>query len=149
MIEPKEKSKYSHDTRKYIRHPVEIPLEYQITGESVDKRDYSNNISIGGICFTAKEKIPPGTILLIKIPTIDPHFEAIGRVIWCLEKKKSFDIGIEFIDEDSSFKARLIEQICYIKKYQDDILKQEGRELSDEEAAEEWTRIFAKNFPVI
>jgi hypothetical protein len=94
-------------------------------------------------------KVPPGTILLIKIPTIDPHFEAIGRVIWCLEKKKSFDIGIEFIDEDSSFKARLIEQICYIKKYQDDILKQEGRELSDEEAAEEWTRIFAKNFPVI
>jgi hypothetical protein len=149
MANRKEKSKHSHDSRKYIRHPVEIPLEYQVTGESFDRKDYSNNVSIGGICFQTKEKIPLGSILLIKIPTIDPQFEAIGRVIWCMQRKKTYDIGIEFIDEESTFKARLIEQICYIKKYQDDILKQEGRKLSDEEAAEEWTRIFAKNFPAI
>jgi Tfp pilus assembly protein PilZ len=144
-----EQLKHFHDSRKYIRHPVEIPLEYQLTGESFNRKDYSNNVSIGGICFQAKEKISLGSILLIKIPTIDPQFEAIGRVMWCLERKKTFDIGIEFIDEESTFKVRLIEQICYIKKYQEDILKQKGRRLDDEEAAEEWTRIFAKNFPAI
>ena len=149
MKETNDNSKSSRDARKYIRHPVEIPLEYQITGESFERRDYSNNISLGGICFQANEKIAPGNILLIQVPTIDPQFEAIGRVIWCLERNKHFDVGIEFIDEESSFKARLVEQICYIKKYQSDLLNQEGRRLTDEEAAEEWTRIFAKNFPAI
>jgi hypothetical protein len=143
------KQEKSRDARKYIRHPVEIPLDYQITGESFDSRDYSQNISIGGICFRSKERIPSGSILLIKIPTIDPKFEAIGRVIWCLEKEEFYDVGIEFIDDETTFRARLVEQICYIKKYQNDIRQQEGRELTDEEAAEEWTRIFAKNFPVI
>jgi hypothetical protein len=141
--------KKTEQVRKYIRHPVEIPLEYVITGESFEKRKYSQNISIGGICFRSEEKLTSGLILLIKIPSIDSKFEGVGRVIWCLDKENCFEIGVEFVDEEDAYRARLIEQICYIKKYQKDILEQEHRELSDEQAAEEWTRIFAKNFPAI
>ena len=70
-------------------------------------------------------------------------------MVWCLERHDHFEVGIEFVDEEDAYRARLIEQICYIKKYQKDILEEEGRDLSDEAAAEEWTRIFAKNFPAI
>ena len=142
-------SKKTDKVRQYIRHPVDIPLEYVITGESFEKRDYARNISIGGICFRTQEKLTSGLILVVKIPSIDPKFEGIGRIIWCLERYDHYEIGVEFVDEEDAYRARLIEQICYIKKFQKDILEQEGRELSDEEAAEEWTRIFAKNFPAI
>jgi len=141
--------KKTEQIRKYIRHPVEIPLDYVITGESFEKREYSQNISIGGICFRTEEKLTSGLILLIKIPTIDPKFEGVGRVVWCLDKENYFEAGVEFVDEEDAYRARLIEQICYIKKYQKDMLEQEDRDLSDEQAAEEWTRIFAKNFPAI
>lgn len=141
--------KKTEKVRQYIRHPVDIPLEYVITGESFEKRDFAKNISIGGICFQTEEKLSSGLILVVTIPSIDEKFEGIGRVVWCLERHDRFEVGIEFVDEEDAYRARLIEQICYIKKYQKDILEQEGRELSDEAAAEEWTRIFAKNFPAI
>ncbi|MBN2365518.1 MAG: PilZ domain-containing protein [Calditrichaeota bacterium] len=135
--------------RKTIRHPTRIPIEYKITGENIDIRENSRNISIGGISFRVDSFLVPDTILLIRIPSVDPSFEAIGRVIWCLQKENGIEVGVEFIDEHHSFRVRLIEQICYIRDYQQDVLEKEGRKLSDEEAALEWTRKFAGKFPAI
>ncbi|OGB63290.1 MAG: hypothetical protein A2Y94_15170 [Caldithrix sp. RBG_13_44_9] len=137
------------ETRKYIRHPLNIPIEYKIGNENFEFKDEVRNIGVGGICFCANSSITPETVLLIRIPSIDPEFSGLGRVIWCLEKNDGIEVGVEFIDEHDAYRIRLIEQICYIKTYQADALKKEGRQLTDEQAALEWTRKFASKFPVI
>ncbi len=135
--------------RKYIRHPTNIPIEYKISGETFETRENAQNISIGGICFCVDTFLVPETILIIKIPTVDPNFEVAGKVVWCLNRKGLIEVGVEFIEAKDAFRARLIEQICFIKSYQKEVLEKEGRELNDEDAATEWTRKFAKKFPVI
>jgi len=137
------------EMRKYIRHPLTIPIEYQIGQENFEFKDEIRNISLGGICFVTRSAIAPETILLIRIPSIDSEFSGLGRVIWCLEKNDGIEVGVEFVDEQDAYRVRLIEQICYIKSYQAEALKNEGRQLTDEEATLEWTRKFARKFPVI
>ena len=41
----------------------------------------------------------------------------------------------------------MVEQACYIKQYQREILASEGRELSSDEAAMEWIGKYAASFP--
>lgn len=135
--------------RKYIRHPFNIPIEYRIDRESGGLMDNINNISVGGICFRTALAISPTTILLIRIPSIDAQFSCWGRVIWCHHIQECFEIGAEFIDQNDGFRVRLIEQICYIKSYQLDVLRNEGRLLSDTEAAGEWIGKYAGNFPTL
>ena len=137
------------EMRKYIRHPLAIPIEYKIGDENFEFKDEVRNISVGGICFCADSAITPETILQIRIPSIDPKFSGLGRVIWCLQKNEGIEIGVEFIDENDALRVQLIEQVCYIKSYQEDIKSKEGRQMTDEEAAMEWTRKFARKFPVI
>jgi hypothetical protein len=134
--------------RKYLRHPTNIPIEYKITGDAQRKKDVSKNISIGGICFQSKFCIDEGVTLSLTIPTITPDFCVQGNVVWCLKHKNHADIGVEFLDPDDSNRTRIVEQICYIKQYKKDIFEQEGRNLSDEQAAVEWIRKYAKQFPV-
>ncbi len=135
--------------RKTIRHPTQIPVEYQVTGENFNLQESARNISIGGISFCTDSFLVPDTLLLIRIPSVDPSFEALGRVVWCMKKEDCIEVGVEFIDEESAFRVRLIEQICYIREYQRNILEKEGRHLNEEEAAMEWTRKFADKFPAI
>jgi c-di-GMP-binding flagellar brake protein YcgR len=137
------------EMRKYIRHPLTIPIEYKVGDENFEFKDEVRNISAGGICFCSDSAIAPETILQIRIPSVDPKFAGLGRVIWCLEKNDRIEIGLEFVDENDALRAQLIEQVCYIKSYQEDIKIKEGRQMTDEEAAVEWTRKFARKFPAI
>jgi hypothetical protein len=135
--------------RKYIRHPAEIPIEFEIIGGALQTGDRSRNFSHGGICFRTKRCLDRDTILILHIQKIIPNFEVATRVVWCREHADHVEVGVEFINPEDAFKTRLVEQICYIKKYQEEVLLNEGRQLSDEEAATEWTEKFAKNFPTL
>lgn len=42
---------------------------------------------------------------------------------------------------------RLIEQACYIEEYRKEVFSQQGRQLSEEEAAKEWIDKYAGIFP--
>lgn len=50
------------------------------------------------------------------------------------------------MDTNNAFKARMVEQVCQIKKYHQ-TLEQQGRVLSIEEAAMEWISRYAADFP--
>jgi hypothetical protein len=41
----------------------------------------------------------------------------------------------------------MIEQICHIEHYRKEVKLAEGRELSSEEAADEWIKRYAGDFP--
>ena len=133
--------------RKYIRHPVDIPINYKLSDIVAHNKNYLKNISIGGLCFRAARYLDTGTVLSIQIPLTHPEFRGKGRVNWCRPSNGHYDVGVEFLDENTQFRARMIEQVCYIEHYKREVQRNEGRRLSSEEAAIEWIRKYAKDFP--
>ncbi len=133
--------------RKYIRHPATIPIFYDQIDLAAKRKDWLKDISLGGLCFQSKRLIEAGTVLLIQIPLATPVFQERAMVVWCQPTNAHYDIGVRFMAEESNFRMRMVEQVCYIEKYKQDMVELEGRELSGEEAALEWIRKYARNFP--
>ena len=133
--------------RKYIRHPSDIPITYDQVNVAADQKESLKNISIGGLCFESQRYIEQGTVLSIQIPLTTPAFEEQGVVIWCQPGSGHYDVGVQFMNEDTSFRVRMVEQVCYIEHYKHKVLAKEGRKLSGEEAAVEWITKYAKDFP--
>ena len=106
-----------------------------------------SNVSEGGLCFQADRDIDLTSQVRIKIPFTEPVFEAVGEVAWCQRVNSHYEIGVKFIDEQTEFKLRMVEQICHIEEYRKNMLEKEGKELSGEEAAMEWIAKYAGDFP--
>ena len=132
--------------RKYIRHPADIPINYSINDLREKRNKKLKNISDGGMCFQSLASVDKGTVIDISIPILKSKNQISGKVIWCLQNRDSYEIGIKFLSESDEFIARLIEQISHIKHYQNIILKTEGRKLSDNQAAKEWIEQHAGEF---
>ncbi|WP_455198156.1 PilZ domain-containing protein [Kaarinaea lacus] len=133
--------------RSFIRHPSNIPIDFQLEDLVAAGSEYLKDVSVGGLAFMSKSKLNIDDVIRIKIPLVKPVFQALGKVIWCRRDGEHYEVGIEFLDENDSFRARMVEQICHIEKYKQDVLKNDGRELSDEEAAIEWIKRYAVQFP--
>jgi hypothetical protein len=135
--------------RSFIRHPSNVPIDFQLEELVVGGSEYLKNVSEGGLAFHSTVTLEPGTTIRIKIPLVSPVFQAVGKVTWCHPLQGMFEIGIQFLDEDDSFRARMVEQICHIEQYKQDALSKDGRQLSGEQAAVEWIQKFAGDFPKI
>jgi len=133
--------------RQYIRHPTDIPLEYELGDVVAHQKDYLNDISEGGLSFQSNTHIEAGAVINIRIPLRKPVFEEKGIVKWCRENEGRFDVGVQFQDVSSEFRLRMVEQVCHIEHYKKEILENEGRTLTGEDAAVEWIQKFAKDFP--
>lgn len=136
--------------RNFIRHPSNIPIDFhvkEVSEYSADGNEYLKNVSFGGLSFSSKYNLNAGAVINIEIPLIKPVFQAMGRVLWCRNDKDRFEIGVEFLDKDDLFRARMVEQICHIEQYKQKVLQTEGRNLSGEQAAQEWIKKFAPRFP--
>ena len=135
-------------SRQFIRHPSEIPIEFTIDEVIRQKRRFLKNVSQGGLCFMSDESITVGSGIEINISLSQPPFEASGTVAWCNPTDEGrYEIGVEFSDESIHFTLRLVEQLCHIQQYKQDVRRTEGRELNDEEAAAEWISKYAGQFP--
>lgn len=132
--------------RSFIRHPSDIPIEILYENESDSAERFLNNISSGGLSFTAREALIEGAIVRVRIPIIQPMFEARGRIVWCRKEELGYDVGIEFVETKDIFKARMVEQVCHIEHYKREMQEKEGRLLSGREAAMEWISKYAGSF---
>ena len=138
------------DMRSYIRHPSDIPIEYQVDKDNSGIAwDHLNNISPGGLSFNSKRELVTGTVITIRITHVEPSVEAKGQVAWCHPEGKNFVVGVAFLEEDDLFRLRMVEQICHIEHYKAQVLAREGRRLNGEQAAREWIQKFAGEFPQI
>ena len=132
--------------RKYIRHPSDIPIEIEV-GEQHEESDLLNNVSSGGLSFHSQLALQVGTIISLRIPAVQPPFETKARVMWCQDSGDAYDIGVELLDKEQAYRARMVEQVCHIEHYKREIFQREGRCLSGEEAAREWIDLYADHFP--
>ena len=135
------------DERQFIRHPSDIPIEYCFLDKPICLLDSINDVSVGGLSFQADSYIEPDSWLHLHIPINDKHFEIDAQVRWCKEREAHYDVGVLFSDKQEAFSARMVEQVCHIEQYKKDVLKNEGRALSGDEAAAEWITQFATEFP--
>lgn len=133
--------------RRFIRHPVDIPIKYRLLDKPREKEKLKN-VSCGGLCFKANEAISIGVAVHIEIPACQPTFESDGVVVWCCPVDDAYDIGVQFDDCASEFNLRMVEQVCYIEHYKNYVLEKEGRRLTGEEAATEWIQKYAAVFPL-
>lgn len=134
-------------TRKYIRHPADIPIETRVEGVLANVAPALKDIGDGGLCICAQQPLEEDTVLSITIPAVRPPFHARCRVSWCRSDVQGYLLGLEFLDADNAYRARMVEQICHIEHYKNEVRETEGRQLSGHEAASEWIAKFAKDFP--
>ncbi len=139
--------------RRFIRHPSDIPIEFQIDqGDKQRMQRALKNIGAGGLCFVSDHSIDQGTRIHIHIPLEfqredETGFDADGYVAWCLNEDEAYTIGVQFDDQSSRYTMRMVEQVCHIEHYRADVKENEGRDLTSEEAAKEWVERYAAEFP--
>jgi c-di-GMP-binding flagellar brake protein YcgR len=133
--------------RRYIRHTINVPLEVTASGTMQNAAELSVNLSHGGLAFASEECLAAGSLIELRIPTVDPPFDAKARVVWCRPENSKYLVGVEFLDKADAFRSRMVEQVCTIEEYRQQVRRAEGRTLSSQEAAEEWIVKYAGAFP--
>lgn len=134
-----------NERRQFIRHPIDAPIQISPQSERALNHISIADIGGGGIAFYSNVLFQNGSVLSVKIPHVRPPFEALCVVCWQRERGNEFEVGVRFLDEDSQFRVRMVEQVCHIEDYRRKAVE-EGRPLSSEEAATEWIGLFAANF---
>jgi len=146
----KENEEGFEEVRQFIRHAANVPLACSREGHLDDTPQELTNVSFGGLAFVSSEPHVPGDVLELSFPSMKNQPSLRGEVVWSRmddnTDAKRYVEGIRFLDERDHFRARLVEQICYIEAYAAQ-QKSHGRDLTHEEAAEEWTRKYAAVFP--
>jgi hypothetical protein len=133
--------------RSYIRHPIDVPIELSPAGHASENYSHIKDVSVGGLSLKSSMELELKTLIKIKIPLVEPPFETLAVVVWCKKSHSDYEVGVQFIDEQDAYAARMVEQICHIEHYRVSVLEQEGRDLNAEDAAKEWIGKFAQDFP--
>jgi len=133
--------------RSFIRHPSDIPINFKFDKDSPTCSECLDNVSEGGLCFCSSELVPIGSEINIIIPISEPAFEAHGVVAWCKQSGEKYLVGVQFAHKSTEYSVRMVEQVCHIEHFRHQILRNEGRRLTGEEAAMEWIMRNAATFP--
>jgi hypothetical protein len=135
--------------RQFIRHPLDVPVEIRTDQRSPAAAFHTHDISLGGLAVHSAVPVEPGAMIEVRISYVEPAFEARARVAWCRPRRggSGHEVGVSFLDAEDVFRARMVAQVCYIEDYRRAIAREEGREMSSEEAAGEWIAKYASKFP--
>ncbi|MEY8879476.1 MAG: PilZ domain-containing protein [Leptothrix sp. (in: b-proteobacteria)] len=134
--------------RQYIRHPIDMPIEIRTDPAGGASALAARDISVGGLALRSARAVAPGTPVEVRIPFVEPAFEARARVVWCRPRQEAgYDLGVTFLDAEDAYLARMVEQICHIEDYRRSVWRNEGRQLDPEQAAAEWIARYAAQFP--
>ena len=133
------------DNRKAPRYPGEIPVAFTLGEVVASKSAYLNNISVSGIAFDSMAALDPGTVILLQLPVNKPQFSTPSRVIWCRKVAFQHEVGVEFLDVDADFRARMVDMVRRIEAYRQDEARA-GHDLSGQEATLKWIELHGEKF---
>ena len=136
------------EKRKFIRHLLVSPLEYKVAESDVSGKTETVNVSEGGLLFMAKEEVPEGTNIDIQMPLYEKVFHIKAKVVHSVKDTESglHRIGVAFSSYSDAFKVKLIEQIYLIEEYRVLRSLQLGREVTLQEASQEWIKRYSERF---
>ncbi len=129
--------------------PIKVTLDWADNEDDETADQTITNVSLGGLAFVSAKPIKVLERVRICIPVLDRDNYLVGNVVWCEKSGSGYEIGIEFESSRDVYRLRMIEQICHIEHYRNEVARIEGRKLTAQEAAQEWIAKFAGDFPAI
>ncbi|UUY07530.1 PilZ domain-containing protein [Pseudomonas sp. J452] len=132
--------------RHFLRHPSDMPVELVQRKHAFLPRQRLNNISLGGVACNSNKGFRKGTAVELRIPLLGDQARYPGVVAWCRKQTEDYLVGIAFIDEDTLFRARMVEQVCQIEHYRHQRERELGEDLPVEVVAREWIALHAEEF---
>ncbi|WP_061238004.1 PilZ domain-containing protein [Ectopseudomonas composti] len=135
--------------RKFLRHPSDMPVELVLRRQAPIPRQRLNNISLGGVACNSPRGFRRGTSVELRIPLLGDQAHYPGVVAWCRRLEDDYLVGIAFIDEDTLFRARMVEQICQIQHYRQQLEHESGQPMAIEQCAQDWIAKHAAQFPYL
>ncbi|MFC1479883.1 PilZ domain-containing protein [Candidatus Omnitrophota bacterium] len=134
--------------RRFIRHLLVNPLEFQVIEDGHYEKTKTVNVSEGGLMFMSKKDVAAGTIINLQMPLYDKIFKIKAKVMHTKEDAatKLYSIGVAFVNYADAFKVKLIEQIYLIEEYRVLRSLQLGREITLKEASVEWIKRYSERF---
>ncbi|WP_448680158.1 PilZ domain-containing protein [Pseudomonas nicosulfuronedens] len=134
--------------RQFLRHPCDLPVELVIRKQTFLPRQRLHNISLGGVACNSPRGFRRGTSIELRIPLLGDAARYVGVIAWSRKQTSDYRVGIAFIDEDTLFRARMIEQVCQIEHYRRQHAQTDGSESPGEDLALEWIAHNAADFPL-
>lgn len=136
------------ERRKFYRHPASVPMRCRRRGHRKGDDGSTRNVSNGGVAFVSPKPFTPGDVLELEFPSLRHNVNIQGEIVWTTPLDTHHYLsGLRFNDEHERLRARLVEQMCEIDRYHRVQNERYGRDLSREEAAEEWVTRFAERYP--
>lgn len=132
--------------RHFLRHPSDMPVELVLRKQAFVPKQRLNNISLGGVACNSSRAFRRGTAVELRIPLFGEQARYPGLVAWCRKQEGGYLVGIAFVDEDTLFRARMVEQVCQIEHYRQQRERVLGCSLSIETVAQEWITQHAAEF---
>lgn len=136
------------ERRRFIRHLLVNPLEFQIVDEEKIERTETVDVSEGGLMFMSKIDVALGTMIKLQMPLYDKVFSIKAKVVHTSNDGDTglHKVGVSFVDYADAFKVKLIEQIYLIEEYRVLRSLQLGKEVSLKEASKEWIKRYSERF---
>ncbi|QLC72285.1 PilZ domain-containing protein [Pseudomonas sp. LPB0260] len=132
--------------RRFLRHPSDMPVELVLRKQKALPGQRLNNISLGGVACNSSRGFRRGTAVELRIPLLGEQARYEGVVAWCHKLDEDYLVGIAFTDEDTLFRARMVEQVCQIEHYRRQRERELGQQLQIESVAGEWIAQHAGEF---
>ncbi|MGE8361486.1 PilZ domain-containing protein [Pseudomonas sp.] len=124
--------------RRFLRHPSEMPVELVLRKQAFVPKQRLHNISLGGVACNSSRGFRRGAAVELRIPLFGEQARYPGIVAWCRRTDDNYLVGVAFIDEDTLFRARMVEQVCQIEQYRHLREQESGEQVPIENAAQEW-----------
>jgi hypothetical protein len=123
-----------------------MPVELVLRKQAFVPTQRLHNISLGGVACNSSRRFRRGTAIELRIPLFGEEAHCSGVVAWCRKQSDGYLVGIVFIDEDTLFRARMVEQVCQIEHYRQQLEQESGEQQPIEAVAAEWIAQHAAEF---
>ncbi|MBK7860620.1 MAG: PilZ domain-containing protein [Archangiaceae bacterium] len=133
--------------RRYVRHPIRVPLAVRTQGAANPLLSRAGDISEGGVSFGSPVALALGVTVDIEIPVHHSRFKLTGTVTSCTALGDgTFRVGLSFVEPGTAFKMKLAEQVLRIEELRETLSAQRGQAVTTREAAQVWVEQYAKSF---
>jgi hypothetical protein len=131
---------------RFIRHPAGFPTRLRRAWRTPGAGARVQGSGLG-LLLRTRRYVRPGTSMAVAIDAAGERHGFEAEVVVMRQQGSRFEVGLWMSDEDSSYRLRMVEQVCHIEAYRRRVEREEGRSLSSEAAALEWIERYAGSFP--
>lgn len=110
------------EKRKFLRLNAYHLVKYRLASQSGWQAAIASirDISAGGLCLRAEERIAKNSILQVSInfPRLSSPLSSLAKVVWVkkIGKTNRFEMGLEFFEIEDLLRQEIIQRIDYVRR---------------------------------